>query len=145
MRPDTPLHHYMSYHPSKLVGGRVGHPESKLMVGQNMNCRNKIVQTCQNDPLENFANRAQLTDSLKDWSDPCQAWESESRRRAWIEHISQINERPTRHILENNVRNTVKPRGFVIFQSLNSFSDLPRRSKGRRINVLTEQLSFFFF
>jgi hypothetical protein len=52
-----------SLHPSKLVRGRVGHPESKLMVG--INCKNKTVQTFQNDPLENFANR--WGDNLKDW------------------------------------------------------------------------------
>jgi hypothetical protein len=39
----SPLHVVQSLHPSKLVGGRVGHPESKLMVG--INCRNKTVQT----------------------------------------------------------------------------------------------------
>jgi hypothetical protein len=52
-----------------------------------------------------------------------------------IEHISQINEPPTRHILENNVQNTVKPRSLATLQSLTSFSDLPQRSKGRRICV----------
>jgi hypothetical protein len=51
-----------------------------------------------------------------------------------MEHISQINERPTyMHILENNFRNTVKPRDLAYFQSpIFSLLDLPRR---RRINL----------